>query len=224
MTLKKEILRHVLLAGLFISCPYIVMAQDLSAVFIGNEAVKITDGNITLLSDFPYQSGYSGYMEYDVSSVKPSGKVLSLITHKHADHFEKALFKKTDWYIVAPNEIEIEIPRERRIEIRNVIKFENIHIEAFRTPHAGIEHYSYKVTWNSHSFYFPGDTESVETLKHAQNVNILFITPWLLNEAKRRGMSFSADKIIVYHHTKDQKINCAGCVVPQQGEVLKLYK
>ena len=34
-------------------------ARPLTATFIGNEAWHITDGEYTLLTDFPYQSGYS---------------------------------------------------------------------------------------------------------------------------------------------------------------------
>jgi hypothetical protein len=41
----------------------------LDARFIGNMAVAVTDGTTTLMSDFPYQSGYSRYMTYDPAAI-----------------------------------------------------------------------------------------------------------------------------------------------------------
>ena len=37
--------------------------------FIGNAAFRITDGTTTLLTDFPYRSGASGYMSYEAADI-----------------------------------------------------------------------------------------------------------------------------------------------------------
>ena len=62
---------------------------NLTATFIGNEAWHVTDGEYVLLTDFPYQGGYAGYMTWDWARVpKAEGpKVLLVITHQHRDHF-----------------------------------------------------------------------------------------------------------------------------------------
>jgi hypothetical protein len=62
-------------------------SRSLQITFIGNEAVAISDGRRTLVSDFPYQSGYSRYMTYDRSKVAVDRDVVALITHRHFDHF-----------------------------------------------------------------------------------------------------------------------------------------
>ena len=75
----------------------------LEARFIGNMAWSITDGAFTLMSDFPYDSGaVNGYMTYDTASElrSPTADTLSLITHRHADHWSPALFAKTNWRLV----------------------------------------------------------------------------------------------------------------------------
>ena len=41
----------------------------LTATFIGNEAWHITDGEYAVMTDFPYESGYSRYMTWDSSGV-----------------------------------------------------------------------------------------------------------------------------------------------------------
>lgn len=57
--------------------------------FIGNMAVAVTDGTVTLVTDFPYESGYSGYMTYAPSAIRSTtGTTLALITHRHRDHWD----------------------------------------------------------------------------------------------------------------------------------------
>jgi len=67
-------------------------SQSLEAQFIGNEAFRITDGNTTLMTDFPYKSGAYNYMKYKFDFSSVTGTVVSLITHRHDDHFAPVLF------------------------------------------------------------------------------------------------------------------------------------
>lgn len=57
--------------------------------FIGNMAYAITDGKTTLYTDFPYQSGYSEYMTYDIKAVPKAPGSLCLmqviVYHQTAD-------------------------------------------------------------------------------------------------------------------------------------------
>ena len=48
--------------GLVVTDPVPSHQPELNARFIANMAVEITDGTVTIVSDFPYQSGYGGYM------------------------------------------------------------------------------------------------------------------------------------------------------------------
>lgn len=194
--------------------------EALSATFIGNQAFMITDGKTTLLTDFPYQSGYSGYMHYDKEDVNPVGKTLCLITHNHKDHFYAPEFTNDDWYLLAPSNIKTD--DASRLTYEQPIVFEDIEITAIPSSHANIEHYSYLVNWKGKSLFFPGDTEDVEVLTKAENVDVLFITPWLISMVKRQNMKLSAKKIIVYHHTTDEEIDFDGCIIPKQGQVITL--
>jgi hypothetical protein len=66
--------------GLILSSPP-RQSPALTATFIGNMAFAVTDGTTTLYTDFPYESGYSGYMTYDFDAVPKAKDSLCLITH-----------------------------------------------------------------------------------------------------------------------------------------------
>ncbi|HET8647211.1 MAG TPA: hypothetical protein VFO85_17070, partial [Vicinamibacteria bacterium] len=51
----------------------------LTATFIGNMAVHITDGRVALVTDFPYEGGYSGYMRWSAAMVPQGPRPLCLI-------------------------------------------------------------------------------------------------------------------------------------------------
>ena len=85
-----------------LAAPALRGQQELTARFIGNMAWAISDGALTLMSDFPYDSGaVRGYMTYDATAELRSAtpQTLSLITHRHADHWSPTLFARTDWII-----------------------------------------------------------------------------------------------------------------------------
>lgn len=49
----------------------------LEARFIGNMSYVITDGTTTLFTDFPYQSGCSGYMAYDAREIRSATMMMT---------------------------------------------------------------------------------------------------------------------------------------------------
>ena len=63
-------------------------SPSLTATFIGNMAFADHGRRTTLYTDFPYESGYSGYMTYDFGAVPKAKDSLCLITHRHRDHFD----------------------------------------------------------------------------------------------------------------------------------------
>lgn len=211
----------VLLAALLV--PQAPQRPALEARFIGNMAFAITDGTTTLMSDFPYQSGYSVYMEYDAREIRSSTRdTLSLITHRHGDHWEPSLFARTDWKVAGPADVISSIDPSRVVPLQGGGRFGPIRIEAIETPHASIGHHSYVVTWHGRRLYFSGDTESAASLLAARNLDVAFVSPWQYRAALKRG-TIDAKRIVIYHHESGERVDdCRGnCSVPRQGEVLR---
>jgi L-ascorbate metabolism protein UlaG (beta-lactamase superfamily) len=197
----------------------------LEARFIGNMAFAITDGAVTLMSDFPYQSGYSRYMTYqpaEIRSTTPS--TLSLVTHRHGDHWEPALFNGTNWQVAGPADVTAPVPADRVIRLAAHTAFGPIAIERIETPHAGIGHHSYIVTWHGRRLYFSGDTESSDSLAAARNLDVAFVSPWLFRSMVKRGIRIDAKRVVIYHHTSGERVaECsAGCVLPRQGDTIQI--
>ena len=195
----------------------------LEARFIGNMAFAITDGTATLMTDFPYQSGYSRYMTYDPKMVRSATPTLSLITHRHADHWERSLFTATDWKVAGPADVTFGILPSRVVQVARGGTFGPIGIEAIETPHASIGHYSYIVSWHGRRMYFSGDTESPDSLLAARSLDAAFVSPWQYRAALRSGKPIDARRIVIYHHESGEQVaECgSGCTMPKQGDVLR---
>jgi L-ascorbate metabolism protein UlaG (beta-lactamase superfamily) len=202
----------------------------LEARFIGNMAFAITDGTTTLFTDFPYESGYSIYMEYDPREIRSTTQdSLSIVTHRHGDHWDRDLFARTDWRVVAPEDALTNVPAARIVRALPVTPTPStvtsgpITIEALPTPHANLGHYSYLVTWHGRRLYFTGDTDSADQLLALKNLDVAFVSPWLFERAGRAGRRIDARRIVIYHQTPDATIpGCHDtCRVPNQGETLR---
>lgn len=197
------------------------IAAPLDLRFIGNQAFEITDGELTLMTDFPYQSGYSGYMTYDPGAVRPRGRVLSLITHRHLDHFDPGRFLKETWEILGPEEVTGTLPADRVRRLGPEVSWGAVVIRPIRTPHRDTEHYSYLVEWAGTRLYFVGDTEDPEELLRARDLDYAFVSPWLWRTVRERGETIEARHIVIYHHTDGEQVGeCGGCWIPRQGERL----
>jgi L-ascorbate metabolism protein UlaG (beta-lactamase superfamily) len=204
----------------------------LEARFIGNMAYAISDGATTLFTDFPYQSGYSVYMEYDAAEIRSrTAGAVSLITHRHGDHWDAPLFNRTGWKVVAPADALAGVAPSRVVRAlpvepsRSTVTVNGISVEAIATPHAGIGHYSYVVNWHGRRLFFSGDTEDPEALLAARNLDVAFVSPWLFQSARKSGRAIDARRIVIYHHTASETSvpGCsAPCSVPKQGDTLTL--
>jgi len=197
-----------------------LQAAELRARFIGNEAFEITDGKVTLLSDFPYRSGYSIYMTYAEEEIHLRENSICLITHRHGDHFEPELAPKIGCRVVAAPEIANKLDNAEAVRDGVEVQTHDVTIEAIGTPHADLEHFSYLVTWHGLRLYFVGDTETPEHIR--DNLDVLFVSPWLLRTMERSGIDPPAKKIVVYHHAANEKVDCKRCIVPEQGARLTL--
>lgn len=200
-------------------------ARPLQARFIGQMAFSITDGTVTLVSDFPYQVGYAGAPSFEDGELHRSTlPTVALITHRHLDHWDPVLFSKTNWKVIAPADAMERIRSDRVVPLSKRIEFGPIVIEPIETPHARIGHYSYIVSWQGKRLYFSGDTESPDSLLAAQRLDLAFVSSWQFQSAQRRGGRIDAKRVVIYHHQPGEQVpGCAGnCVVPGQNDAFEI--
>ncbi len=195
----------------------------LLATFIGNMAFAITDGTTTIYTDFPYESGYSGYMTYDFAAVPKARGALCLVTHGHRDHFDAPLFSKMDAMLIAPPDVEARVPKPRRIPFAPRMRYRDIEIEAQSTPHGPVGHASYLVTWHGLRLYFSGDTDNADQLLAMRDLDFAFVSPWLIQKIAETGRRIDARQVVCYHHQADETVPAfQNRIVPRQGETLAL--
>jgi L-ascorbate metabolism protein UlaG (beta-lactamase superfamily) len=197
----------------------------LQARFIGQMAFAITDGSATVITDFPYQIGYADAPPYEpkeLSGGLPS--TLALITHKHLDHWEPALFAKTSWKVAGPDDVISGVSADRVIALKGTTTWGPVQIESLETPHARIGHYSYILTWQGKRLYFSGDTDDGRSVILAKNLDAAFVSPWLYRIVMKVGRRIDAKRVVIYHHEAGQQVpGCqAGCVIPKQGDTIPI--
>ena len=200
----------------------------LTISFIGNEAFMISDGETTLVTDFPYQSGYSIYMTYDPGyleyGMEAGDDIVSLITHRHMDHFDPGLFRQTAWRVIGPAEVTRTLDPGYVVRLDEKIAYNDIEITPIRTDHSQTEHYSYLVEWHDKRLFFIGDTETTDSLYDLKiEVDFAFLTPWTLRPLLAENRDIPARQIIIYHHTAtEQTPSCKTCLTPFQGQVIEV--
>jgi len=217
-----HLLRPALCATLFLTPPF-GGGNSLQFTFIGNESFLISDGDTALLTDFPYASGAFGYMSYNLGALHLPDQGLCLITHGHADHFDATLFRKTNFSIIAPPSVLAGLDPARRIAFANEMTYKGVTIRAFRTPHGEIEHYSYLVLWHGRKLYFTGDTDDLAELQRQTDLDVAFVTPWLLEAMQKQKLRIGARQVVVYHHREGENVpRYQNCRVPKQRESFEL--
>ncbi len=207
----------------FVSALSATPPARLEARFIGNMAFAIRDHKTTLFTDFPYESGAFGYMEYDFASVPRPNDSVCLITHGHRDHFDAALFARMDAALIAPPALTAKLGGARAIPFAPEMEYHGIRVQAFRTPHGDIEHYSYLVTWHGLRLYFTGDTDSTERLLEMRHLDVAFVSPWLVKAVAQGKGRIDARRVVVYHHRADEAVpEPPPRLVPKQGDTFTL--
>lgn len=201
-----------------------VWAGELTFTFIGNESVHITDGKNTIITDFPYQSGAFGYMEYDMKDVPSIDGAICLVTHVHTDHWSKRLFAELKGTkVIGPPSVTKQVEdQDRVIEIASgaAARLGELDVLAIATPHnLAPDHFSYLVVWHGIRIYFPGDTETPAEILHRRDIDVMFITPWLIRTLDRQNLRLDCDKLVVYHQKTDEEFpEYQGVVRMKQGE------
>lgn len=194
---------------------------ELRITFIGNSSFKVDDGEFILATDFPYRSGSQGYMKYDYEAVKPRGIVVALFTHGHPDHWDFSHFIKDSYAIIGPRTVVRGIRGFEKIEVtgEDPIEWETIRVEPRATHHVGMEHFSYLVTWHGVRMFFSGDIEDTAYILRETDLDVAFVTPWLLAALELKEETVDADRIIVHHHYRGERVTeYADRVVPEQGD------
>ena len=101
--------------------------------------------------------------------------------------------------------------------------YRDIQIEAVETPHAKIGHSSYLVTWKGLRLYFTGDTDSTERLLAMKNLDVAFVSPWLLAAVAEQKARIDAKQVIVYHQAATETVpDIQKRRLPKQGETFTL--
>jgi L-ascorbate metabolism protein UlaG (beta-lactamase superfamily) len=198
-------------------------AGELKARFIGNMAFHISDGSTSLLTDFPYEPGYAGYMVWTAEQVPKSEEhTLCLITHGHRDHFDRDRFAALSARLIGPKEV-VKGFEARSLPMAPRIEYRGLTIEPVATRHGDREHYSYRVTWDGLRLYFTGDTDDLDPLLGEKDLDVAFVSPWLLEGARKRGVRIGARRVIVYHHAEQYMgPDYQERMLPRQGEELTL--
>ncbi len=199
-------------------------AGELRARFIGNMAFQLSDGRVTVRTDFPYESGYSGYMTWTSALVPPAGEALCLVTHSHRDHFLPALGSRYCQALLGPRDVAATLPG-RALPLERTVSFGPVVVTPLATPHRSLEHYSYLVEWGGLRLYFTGDTEDEGELLRQRGLDVAFVSPWLLRSATAGGRRIDARRVVVYHHEADETVpQIQGRELPRQGDELVFRK
>jgi hypothetical protein len=216
---------------------------QLDIKFIGHPAFRITDGETTLLVDFPYQSGFDGYMQYKIEDIKPIKHGLCLITHRHCDHWAPEVFEQMDQEmdiaIIAPPEVLENVKSKNKIPFGSIMTYRDLTIEAFRTPHWGwrrkprfrsVQHYSYLVTWHGLRLYFPGDDEGTPTddgipsrIFTMKDIDVMLIKALVIQENEGNIPPIDAKTLILFQHRTGEEVPpFQNYLRLKQGETIKV--
>jgi L-ascorbate metabolism protein UlaG (beta-lactamase superfamily) len=196
--------------------------EPLRARFIGNMAFAVRDASHTILTDFPYESGYSGYMRWsEPAPAQP--EALCLVTHAHRDHWLASLAPKYCARVAGPKDA-VSALAARALPLAGAA-WGAARIRAIPTLHSTLEHYSYRVSWNDLELYLTGDTDDVTTLLAQRDLDYAFVSPWLLAMAAKRGARIGARHLIVYHQQDGESVpDYQGRRLLRQGEEIALSK
>ena len=208
------------MVGLGVGSP--ARVEGIRATFIGNMAFHITDGTVALITDFPYESGAFGYMKWSRDRVPAGQGPLCLVTHSHRDHFLPRLAHEFCGIVLGPDDVT-RAGKLKALEMKSEVQWEGITIRPLATPHVSLEHYSYLVEWRGLRLYFSGDTENTASLLAARELDVAFVSPWLLRTVQKLGRRIDARQIVVYHHRAGEAVvEIQDRIVPRQGQVLSL--
>ncbi len=196
-------------------------APEIRIELVGNAGVLLADGATSILVDLPYESGAFGYMRYEQADLQPTGTVVSVITHHHRDHFDRAHFlARRDWRLIGPPSVTERVPHNR-VLVGDSLEVGRFAIVTIPTPHTD-DHRSYRIRWRGRIFFFVGDTEDESAIASEPRSDILFITPWLSCGVIDADRALPATRSIAYHLRPNGSDRTCGPVdVLEQGSTIR---
>lgn len=132
--------------------------------------------------------------------------------------------RELDQAVRPDTEITITLPdpvlKPDTVTVEEKITNGPMEITAIKTKSAQTEHYSYLLQWHDRKIYFAGDTGDTGHLASLQDVDLVFLSPWLFENA-RKANALPNTKIVIYQHRVGEIIpNCFDCIVPEKGEYI----
>jgi hypothetical protein len=194
------------LAAAFLAAAALAEPAEIRARFIGNMAFQLSDGRATLRSDFPYESGYSGYMTWTDALVPPATAGHALPDHALAPRSlprpaRRALLREGPGAGRRREGVaRSRAPARRRGALRTA--GDPPGRDAAREARALLV----PVEWSGLRFYFTGDTDDVEALLRQRGLDAAFVSPWLLRMAANSGRRIDARRVVVYHHEAGESV------------------
>ena len=123
----------------------------------------------------------------------------------------------------------MRVPRPGRIAlaVRNAFasgaSWGAVRITPVPSVHAQIQHFSYVVDWSGRRLFFSGDTEDLAPLLAQRDLDVAFVSPWLLARARARAAVIPARRVVVYHHQDGEDVvDYQSRQVPRQGDTILL--
>ncbi len=197
---------------------------QLTVTLVGNAGVVVSDGEVSLLIDLPYESGAFGYQTYDHEALAPVGDVVSVVTHHHRDHFAPELFlSRAAWRAIGPPSAMAGVPAARILTGDSIV-VGSFSVVVVPTPHTD-DHRSYRVRWHDRVLHFVGDTEDPTSLVATPPMDVLFVTPWLSCAAETAAGFRTAARRIAYHVDPGGRDRfCGGIEVLPQGASFRVER
>jgi L-ascorbate metabolism protein UlaG (beta-lactamase superfamily) len=190
----------------------------LSIRFLGNAGFELTDGDATILVDFPYESGAFGYMTFDETELRERQPSLCLFTHRHRDHFDAQTIATIGCKVAGPSDLLAALPESARAGDGPQWSFAGAEVRCIPTEHAGIGHCSMLVAWRGQRLYFTGDIEDLTGFDRVEGgLDVVFLPSWFASQAGAVKAKHPDARIVIQHHKSDEAVSCAGCEVPRQG-------
>ena len=197
--------------------------RALTITYIGHSAFEMSDGRTTLLVDYPYEPGASGYMTYDSATVRPVGRVAALFTHRHGDHFSLAPLLRESWQVVGPRDLTALLPPERVVPPRDTIRVGDFSITALPEGGHDVEHVAYLIGWRGRRLYHSGDIRDPAGLQAMRGLDVAMVGEVLLCwMAAQRGARVDTRHLIAHHYFAGHSRGCLGARAVAQGERLVL--
>ena len=212
----------VVLLAAGISSPSADPGPRLEARFIGNAGFELSDGTTAVLLDFPYRSGAFGYMKFDRKALRPRPGSLCLFTHRHEDHFDPDAIDSIGCTVAGPDEVQAMVPAPNRAGSGPVWETGGVRIECLPTPHADVEHCSYRIRWADQVLLVAGDIDDLAHLGPFDDPAAVVLLPsWLVPDLRNHPRSGGG--YVISHHADGETVEvCSKCLLPTQGSGFEL--